>query len=104
MLIDTADADGDGNIDYEEFGNMLFERTKKMSNRHHMVRGSQRRQSKAKISKFFSKEESGESREILQEISERGTMGTGPSVMTSLIAALGVLFITVNIVLVYMKD
>ena len=26
-LIEAADADGDGNIDYEEFGNMLYART-----------------------------------------------------------------------------
>ena len=33
-LIEAADADGDGNIDYEEFGNMLYARTQRVYNRH----------------------------------------------------------------------
>ena len=101
MLIDAADADGDGNIDYEEFGNMLFERTKKLHNRQHIQRSSLREHSKRMN---CARHDSAKSVEISQGIGNTATLGPERSMMTSIITALGVLFITVNIVLVYIKD
>ena len=102
MLIDAADADGDGNIDYEEFGNMLFERTKKLHKRsipkNAILRESLKRR------KFCTRHDSEKSVEISQGIANTATMGSETSIMTAIITALGVLFITVNIVLVYIKD
>ena len=102
MLIDAADADGDGNIDYEEFGNMLFERTKKLHNRQHILRCSLQQQSK--LRKLCARDDSATSVEVLQGMGKSGTTGPKLSVMTALITALGVLFITVNIVLVYINE
>ena len=106
MLIDAADADGDGNIDYEEFGNMLFEKTKKLRNRQPSYRPiptTQLLRNPSKRAPFFSKDET-QTTVVSHGFGEGGRMGTRPSLTTALITAFGVIFVIVNIVLVYIKD
>ena len=99
-LINAADADGDGNIDYEEFGSMLFERTKTGYNRQQRLRSRIRKESIAK--KPFSKESYKRTR-ATHIISHEPRRDLTPSVFTTFVAALGIVFLTANLISIYVK-
>ena len=99
-LIKAADADGDGNIDYEEFGSMLFERTKTGYNRQQRLRSRIRKESIGKNP--FSKESYKRTR-ATHIISHEPRRDLTPSVFTTLVATLSIIFITASVILIYVK-
>ena len=99
-LIKAADADGDGNIDYEEFGSMLFERTKTGYNRQQRLRSRIRKESIGK--KPFSKESYKRNR-ATHIIPHEPRRDLTPSVLTTYATVLCIIFITSSFMLLYIK-
>ena len=94
-LIEAADADGDGNINYEEFGDMLFERTKSVYKCH------QRSAMKSRLrKKSVKKQVSLESQNAHIVSQEPATLGL-PNILTSYISVLCLIFITACLIFLY---
>ena len=87
-LIEAADADGDGNIDYEEFGNMLYAKAQKAYNR----------RQRSTISGQRSRKESVMTTDGISHGPRRLAI---PSILTTYVSLLGVCFLIACLILLY---
>ena len=112
-LIEAADADGDGNIDYEEFGNMLYARTQRVYNRHRHQRSTtsatisnhQRspmtsRIRKESAMKTMPRESNSKKRDTHVISNEQRSVAT-PSLLTTYVSLLCLVFLISSLILLF---
>ena len=106
-LIEAADADGDGNIDYEEFGNMLYARTQGVYNRHQRSKISNHQRSavgspirKGSVKKKMPRE-SNPRASGTQAISREQSRVTTPSLLTTFVSILCLVFLIASLILLF---
>ena len=120
-LIEAADADGDGNIDYEEFADMLFENISPVRRRMQMHNSIKSKDSEVKMGSYS--EDSGTinlqssfpqclkrnvSRrlDLIENTQEVSFVQSGnrymPSTMTTVIAVAGGIFIAINLIVAFL--
>ena len=106
-LIEAADADGDGNIDYEEFGNMLYARTQRVYNRHQRSTNSNHQRSavgsrirKESVRKTMPRESNPRARGTHVISREQRRVAT-PSLLTTFVSILCLVFLIASLILLF---
>ena len=105
-LIEAADADGDGNIDYEEFGNMLYARTQRVYNRHQRSTKNHQRSAvgsrirKESVKKTMPRKSNPRARGT-HVISREQRRVTIPTLLTTFVSILCLVFLIASLILLF---